>query len=103
MPRLPPPSAIALRRASTDAVPAAERCRTAGVHDRMPHAKAGTPGTAKLLVVLLAFAWGLNWIAAAVALREVTPWSLRVAGSGIGAITLFAAVIVTGHQLRIPR
>ena len=69
----------------------------------MPHAKAGSPGTAKLLVVLLAFAWGLNWIAAAVALREVSPWALRVAGSSIGAITLFAAVIVTGHRLRIPR
>ena len=69
----------------------------------MPHAKAGSPGTAKLLVVLLAFAWGLNWIAAAVALREVSPWALRVAGSSIGAVTLFAAVIITGHRLRIPR
>ena len=47
--------------------------------------------TAKLLVVLLAFAWGLNWIAAAYALREVRPWSLRVAGSAIGAATLFGA------------
>ncbi len=65
--------------------------------------KPGSPGTAKLLVVLLAFAWGLNWIAAAIALREVSPWSLRVAGSGIGAITLFAAAIITGHGLRIPR
>ncbi len=69
----------------------------------MPHVKAGAPGTAKLLVILLAFAWGLNWIAAAVALREVSPWSLRVAGSGIGAITLFAAAILTGHKLKIPR
>jgi len=61
------------------------------------------PGTAKLLVVLLAFAWGLNWIAAAVALREVSPWSLRVAGSGIGAAILFAAALVTGHDLKVPR
>ena len=58
--------------------------------------------TAKLLVVLLAFAWGLNWIAAAVALREMTPWSLRVAGSGIGAAMLFSAAIITGHKLRVP-
>jgi drug/metabolite transporter (DMT)-like permease len=69
----------------------------------MPHANAGVSGTAKLLVVLLAFAWGLNWIAAAIALREVSPWSLRVAGSGIGAITLFAAAIITGHRLKVPR
>jgi drug/metabolite transporter (DMT)-like permease len=59
--------------------------------------------TAKLLVVVLAFAWGLNWIAAAVALREVYPWSLRFAGSGIGAATLFTAVIVTGRDLSVPR
>jgi drug/metabolite transporter (DMT)-like permease len=59
--------------------------------------------TAKALVVLLAFAWGLNWIAAAVALREVSPWSLRVAGSGIGAATLFTAALLTGHSLRVPR
>jgi drug/metabolite transporter (DMT)-like permease len=59
--------------------------------------------TAKVLVVLLAFAWGLNWIAAAVALREVSPWSLRFAGAGIGAATLFAAALLTGHSLRVPR
>jgi drug/metabolite transporter (DMT)-like permease len=72
----------------------------------MPHAHAkdsDVAGTAKLLVVLLAFAWGLNWIAAAVALREVSPWSLRVAGSGIGAVTLIAAALITGHSLRVPR
>jgi len=71
----------------------------------MPHArpKAEVATTAKLLVVLLAFAWGFNWIAAAEALREVTPWSLRFAGSGIGAATLFTAAILTGHTLRVPR
>ena len=55
------------------------------------NAKRDAAATAKLLVVLLAFAWGLNWIAAAVALREVSPWSLRFAGAGIGAAILFAA------------
>lgn len=58
---------------------------------------------ARLLMVLLAFAWGLNWIAAAIALREVSPWSLRFAGSSIGAATLFAAAALTRHNLRIPR
>jgi drug/metabolite transporter (DMT)-like permease len=58
---------------------------------------------AKLLVVLLAFAWGFNWIAAAVALREVSPWTLRFAGSSIGAVTLFSAAVLTGHNLRVPR
>jgi len=68
-----------------------------------PRKKGEAEATAKLLVVLLAFAWGLNWVAAAFALREVSPWSLRVAGSGIGAVTLFAAAIVTGHKLKVPR
>jgi len=69
----------------------------------MPDAKLNAAGTAKLLVVLLAFAWGFNWIAAALALREVSPWSLRVAGSGIGAVTLFTAAMLTGHSLKVPR
>jgi len=58
---------------------------------------------AKALIVLLAFAWGLNWIAAAFALQEVTPWSLRVAGAGLGTATLFVAALLTGHNLRVPR
>jgi len=57
---------------------------------------------AKLLVVLLAFAWGFNWIAAAVALHELSPWSLRVAGAAIGAATLFGAALITRHDLRVP-
>ncbi len=58
---------------------------------------------ARLLVVLLAVAWGFNWIGAAIALKEVTPWSLRFAGSGIGMVTLFAAALLTGHRLHVPR
>ena len=65
--------------------------------------KADPATTAKLLVVPLAFAWGLNWIAAAIALRELSPWSLRVTGSGIGAATLFAAAVLSGHNLKVPR
>jgi drug/metabolite transporter (DMT)-like permease len=68
-----------------------------------PNAKADSAATARLLVVLLAFAWGLNWIAAAFALREISPWSLRFAGSSIGAVTLFSAAAITRHNLRIPR
>ena len=65
--------------------------------------KADVGGTAKLLVVLLAFAWGFNWIAGAVALPHVPPWSLRFAGLAIGTATLFAAAILTGHDLRVAR
>lgn len=65
--------------------------------------KRDAAATAKLLVVLLAFAWGFNWIAAAWALREVSPWSLRFAGAGIGAMVLFASAFLTGHDLKVPR
>jgi drug/metabolite transporter (DMT)-like permease len=66
-------------------------------------AKAEVSNTAKLLVVLLAFAWGFNWTAAGIALHEVPPWSMRFAGSGIGALTLFAAAKLGGHSLHVPR
>jgi drug/metabolite transporter (DMT)-like permease len=67
------------------------------------HVPADAPGTAKLLVVVLAFAWGFNWIGAAIALAEVPPWSMRFAGAGIGAATLFAAARLTGQSLQVPR
>lgn len=57
---------------------------------------------AKLLVLLLAFAWGFNWIAAAFALEEVPPWSLRFVTAGIGAVTLVIATWLSGRSLRVP-
>ena len=70
----------------------------------MSHAQASnTASSAKLLVVVLAFAWGFNWIAAAVALRDVSPWTLRFAGAGSGAAILFSAAMITGYSLRVPR
>ena len=52
----------------------------------MSQLEADVATKAKLLVVLLAFAWGLNWVAAAIALREMSPWSLRVAGCGLASV-----------------
>jgi drug/metabolite transporter (DMT)-like permease len=57
---------------------------------------------AKLLVLLLAFAWGFNWIAAAFALQEVPPWSLRFVGTAIGAATLVLATWLSGRSLTVP-
>jgi drug/metabolite transporter (DMT)-like permease len=66
-------------------------------------AEAEVTGTARLLVVLLAFAWGLNWIAVALALHDTLPWTLRFMGSALGSVTLIAAATLTGHTLRVPR
>lgn len=60
-------------------------------------------GTARLLVLLLAFAWGFNWIAAGIALHEVDPWSMRLAGSGIGGATLFLVARLGGQNLYVPK
>src|SRR3954453_20138347 len=60
-------------------------------------------GGAKALVVLLGFAWGFNWIGAAIALADVPPWSLRFAGLTIGSATLFIAAWLSGRSMRIPK
>lgn len=72
---------------------------------RMPPTpdKQEVSSTARLLVLLLAFAWGLNWTAAGIALTEVPPWSMRLVGSGIGAATLLLAAKLGGHSLYVPR
>jgi drug/metabolite transporter (DMT)-like permease len=45
-----------------------------------------------LLLVILTLCWGLGWPATRVALDEVTPWTLRLVGYIVGAISLFALV-----------
>jgi drug/metabolite transporter (DMT)-like permease len=60
-------------------------------------------GRDRLLVFLLAFAWGGNWIAVGIGVHGELPWSLRFLGAGLGALTLIAAALLTGHSLRVPR
>jgi len=59
--------------------------------------------TAKLLVVVMGFAWGFNWIATRIILSALPPWTMRTLGIGLGALTLFAAAVVTGVSLAVPR
>ena len=68
-----------------------------------PRDTAEVTGTARMLVVLLAFAWGLNWISVSIGLRGAPPWTLRFLGAGLGALTLIVAAILSGHTLRVPR
>ena len=60
-------------------------------------------GGARLLVVLMGFAWGFNWIATRVILQSLTPWTLRAVGIGLGAAVLFAAAAVARTRLALPR
>jgi drug/metabolite transporter (DMT)-like permease len=58
--------------------------------------------TAKLLLLALSVCWGLSWAAMRIALDEVSPWTLRVLGYSIGAVTLLALMRAQGRALAIP-
>jgi drug/metabolite transporter (DMT)-like permease len=57
---------------------------------------------ASLLLVALSFCWGLSWTAMRVALDEVSPWSMRLIGYAIGAVTLLVLIKAQGRSLVIP-
>jgi drug/metabolite transporter (DMT)-like permease len=57
---------------------------------------------ATLLLVALSFCWGLSWTAMRIALDEVSPWSLRLIGYGIGAAVLLILIKAQGRSLAIP-
>ena len=58
---------------------------------------------AKLLLVLLAFVWGLSWPIMTIALAEISVWTLRVLGFSISALSLFALIRLQGRSAAIPR
>jgi len=66
-------------------------------------ATGGVSTGARLLVVLMGVAWGMNWIATRVILEALSPWSLRVVGVGLGALFLFVAAAVSRTRLKLPR
>jgi drug/metabolite transporter (DMT)-like permease len=65
------------------------------------HHEAG--GSARLLVVVVGFAWGFNWIAGRFILEALPPWTMRAVGIGLGDLTLFIAAAVAGVSLVVPR
>jgi drug/metabolite transporter (DMT)-like permease len=62
----------------------------------------GSSTTAKLLMVLLGFSWGSMWVASALALRDMHPWTLRLEGAVLGAGALFIVAVLTGRNVRVP-
>jgi drug/metabolite transporter (DMT)-like permease len=69
----------------------------------MTRARPDPAASAKLMVVVMALAWGFNWIAARFILEALPPWTMRAVGIGLGDITLFTAAAVTGVSLAVPR
>jgi drug/metabolite transporter (DMT)-like permease len=66
-------------------------------------ARQAAAATAKLLVVLMGLAWGINWVATRIILEALPPWTLRTVGIALGAATLFAAAAIRAIPLAVPR
>ncbi len=56
-----------------------------------------------LLIILLAFVWGVNWPAIRVAVLEVEPWTYRAICLVCGSLMLFGVSIAQRAPLRVPR
>jgi drug/metabolite transporter (DMT)-like permease len=65
-----------------------------------PHDAAAS---AKLMVIVMGLAWGINWVAARIILEALPPWTMRAVGIGLGTLMLFAAAIIRGVPLSIMR
>jgi drug/metabolite transporter (DMT)-like permease len=57
---------------------------------------------AKLLLMALALAWGINWPANKVALAEVGPWTFRVVGLAVGAALMLVLATRRNGTLTMP-
>ncbi|MCW3476464.1 DMT family transporter [Limobrevibacterium gyesilva] len=55
-----------------------------------------------MLVLLLGIVWGLNWPAARLSLLDLSPWTFRTLGLGLGALALIGIACLRGHSLTIP-
>jgi drug/metabolite transporter (DMT)-like permease len=64
---------------------------------------AGKNQHARLVVLLLAVLWGLNWPAVKLALGGIAPWTMRAFALALGALALYALAIVRRRSLQVPR
>jgi drug/metabolite transporter (DMT)-like permease len=58
---------------------------------------------AKLMVLFVGLAWGVNWVAGRIILTALPPWAMRTVGIGLGTLTLFAAAAIWRVRLTVPR
>ena len=79
---------------SEDGYSAAGACR---------HRVAKGAGLIRLVPVVLAVIWGLNWPAVRIGLTAMPPFMLRAFGMACGAVILFALATALGRSLRVPR
>ena len=68
-----------------------------------PTERTSPASPAKALVLLLAVAWGLNWVASRITLTELPPLGSRFISLAGGSAVLFAIAFIGRRRLRIPR
>jgi drug/metabolite transporter (DMT)-like permease len=56
---------------------------------------------ARIFLVALCFGWGVTWPMMSLALRDIPPFSMRVASLILGAITLVTVARLQGRSLRV--
>jgi drug/metabolite transporter (DMT)-like permease len=73
-------------------------------HTTEPLAGASKPDVvrARFFLVVLCLGWGMTWPMMSIALREIPPFSMRVASLFLGAATLISLAFLQGRSLRIP-
>lgn len=59
--------------------------------------------SAKLMLIMLSFAWGTTWPAMRIALTEIPPFSMRVVSLGLGAAVLLVALKLQGRPFALER
>jgi len=57
---------------------------------------------ARVFLVVLCIGWGVTWPMMSIALSEIPPFSMRVTGLVLGAITLTSLARLQGISLRLP-
>ena len=57
----------------------------------------------RALVVLVGILWGCNWPAGKLALGEITPWTFRLLGLGLGCVALGGLAALRGTRITLPR
>jgi len=60
-----------------------------------------TPGRATMALVALTLIWGYSWVTSKMALQYAAPFAFATQRAGIGAATLFAALIIARRSLRL--
>jgi drug/metabolite transporter (DMT)-like permease len=58
---------------------------------------------ARLLLVVISLAWGVNWPVIKIGLEELSPLSYRLCGYAVGSVALVVLVTLQGRSLAVPR